>query len=507
MLRSRAAISLGSISTRRGTNAHCRWHSSSSSAKQPAQKGVNRATEEVLLTKTLLQTSNSALIRTWSFPTSMRDALAIIRAVERKYGPVKEFKYFRDFEVPSNYQGIIKVAFRDPESQKRIPEEAEELRIILPSAVPDDQPGGVGLADLEEYLSSTRSPLSSPPKSDTASALNLGNVMANVIEENEAKAKSENAERVITCRIQRTNAPFYTPSYVTYFWPPRQEREAIARQLLNWGGFHDFPPIEKDTSLPENDFFGSPKLDHFRMRRCLRKASKYLRVPNPYEYSPEHVPGSVAHAEEVDWEPLSGSPVPQSDHDIMSVTLEEIQEMESAEWEQPSGSSSSQPKHDVLYTTSVQQRETLDKIAEVGRQLEELELHDNASSIVAVPPHSSDISLNSEPPSQPSTEPAASGEKSRSNELAEQLRAARSLARQVAEEQRRHTKPRQTSSGKAVNIQAEESLLEEPEGVPRQNEANAHPLRSETAEKRSESRQEEGNNMADRLKIAWKGLF
>ncbi|KIL68763.1 hypothetical protein M378DRAFT_8219 [Amanita muscaria Koide BX008] len=139
----------------------------------------------------------------------------------------------------------------------------------------------------------------------------------------------------------------------------------------------------------------------------------------------------------------------------------------------------------------IQERETSEKTAEVERQ----ELHDNASSIAAVPPHSSDISLNSEPHSQTSTDVTESSSAASSTSPAS-----------VAEEQRRHAKPRQTSSsGKVVNIQAEESLLEEPEGVPGQNEANGHPLRSETGEKRSDSQQEEGNNMADRLKIAWKG--
>ena len=221
MLCSRVAYQAPSSGIRNGVNTQWRRSKSISSTKHSVQESMNKTTEEELLTRTLLQTSDSAFIRTWTFPESMRDAFSIIRAVERKYGLVREFKYgrvrclieyyfvpcrpYQDFEVPSNYQLLIKVAFRDPESQKRIPEDAEELEVVLPP-LPDHQSGGIGLADLEEYLSSTESTLNPPSRPDTVSIPNLSNVMASVMEETQEKAENENAKRVITCRIQRARA-------------------------------------------------------------------------------------------------------------------------------------------------------------------------------------------------------------------------------------------------------------------------------------------------------------
>jgi hypothetical protein len=75
----------------------------------------------------------------------------------------------------------------------------------------------------------------------------------------------------------------YTPSGI-YIGSHRRTRESIARNFLNWGGFYEFQPIERTMPITEAMLSVKSNIDHIRMRKCLRKWSQVIGVPNPYEY-------------------------------------------------------------------------------------------------------------------------------------------------------------------------------------------------------------------------------
>ncbi|KAK2463125.1 hypothetical protein APHAL10511_004780 [Amanita phalloides] len=488
MLRSRAAHFETSISqVRRSINVQ--WTRTRASLSD-ADTTQNSAQEEDVFMKNVYNI-DSAFIRTYPFPESMRDAYAIIRAVERKYGLIKEFKFFRDGEVSTNYQSIVKVAFRNPESRKRIPEDAEELQVVLPPAVPLDQPGGIGLADLEEYLETTESAITSCIDSNSTTVPMLHKALADVIEESEEKAETETAERVITCRIQRAGASFYTSRHLSLYWPSRREREAIARQLLNWGGFHDFSPLPANHPLPNEDFFNGSQLEHFRMRCCLRSASELLEMPNPYEVSPKSVPhstGSIVSTKDfpqLEWEPLSGPESTEVEYDPLHVAFEGVKRESSV------GSTFTEP---FIHTSdSTKTAPTL--------QTTDTSLDSRDANISTASP------LEKTPSHVPPTS-ASSAENVHSKEMEAQLRAARSLARQVAHEQKRPAKSTSTLPEEAQSTRNKDSLLEQdpPEAI-----AGNIPVKPvtllETPEQIDDPRQKQGPGVMGKLRNVWGGLF
>jgi hypothetical protein len=93
MLRSRAAHSIVSVS-RHSRRTNTQWKRSNSH-EAARTEDTNDEPEHNLLTRFVYRNEESALIRTVEFPESMRDVLAIVRAVEQKYGLIKEFKCFR----------------------------------------------------------------------------------------------------------------------------------------------------------------------------------------------------------------------------------------------------------------------------------------------------------------------------------------------------------------------------------------------------------------------------
>lgn len=101
--------------------------------------------------------------------------------------------------MSTNYQTIIRVAFRHQQSPRRLPQQ-EELRVTLPPALPCDQPGGIGLADLEGYLGAIENPITS--SSNAPSAPKFEGAMTDAFEESE----TESEERVMKCTVARSGA-------------------------------------------------------------------------------------------------------------------------------------------------------------------------------------------------------------------------------------------------------------------------------------------------------------
>ncbi|KAF5380628.1 hypothetical protein D9615_004679 [Tricholomella constricta] len=248
----------------------------------------------------LVEEPNSAVLRGKKFLHSPADALAVIRAVERKYGAVREYRFTRDFELPSNYQLYVNVAFRDPKAFERIPLKPESFTVALPSTI-SNRPGGVGLDDLEPVLQ--------PQEYVDLDIPTFGNVMDDAVVESGKEETTFTIERTgnifyfkvfhIRELIAAPGVNWYTPSSASKVSPS----EGVAQSFINWGGFHELTPIPAETPIPTSEIFRLSAISHARMRRALRTHSETLRIPNPYEIVAAN---TNASASKLDWEPLPG---------------------------------------------------------------------------------------------------------------------------------------------------------------------------------------------------------
>ncbi|TFK74587.1 hypothetical protein BDN72DRAFT_833084 [Pluteus cervinus] len=280
--------------------------SSSSSGNKP-----NNAEPEFISTE-----RKTAFVRAWNFIESPAHAFAIVRAVEEKYGPVEEFKFPRDFEIPSKYQSRGWIVFKDPKSFERIPPNSEVLHIPAPDVDPD-QPGGISLNELLPLLE----PRKRMQLRQDKPLADFSNFMGDILEHAEETEASRNKSgKTISFRIERARSEHYTKGEDM---PPSPPPEHVQRQFseafVNWGGFYKLKPIPSSTVITDEELFGESKLDHVRMRRALRKHAQLLGVPSPYEYDDSVEQGGdgaqepvreVKKSEDekpVEWEPLPGA--------------------------------------------------------------------------------------------------------------------------------------------------------------------------------------------------------
>ncbi|KAG6902778.1 hypothetical protein C0995_011926 [Termitomyces sp. Mi166 len=197
-----------------------------------------------------------------TFLRSPADALALIRDVERRFGPLQEYKFRRDYDQNTRYQVFVKVAFKDPATHQILPTEFTEFKFECPST-DCDQPGGVGLEDLKPFLQQTSSGHAVPQSSES----------------------EDSPPGVKTATYQLTASPDPLISSSMYTKAPDVSHTS-ARRFLEWGGFHSPKPISSETDLRIESVFRPTSIDHFRMRCALRRYSEMLNVPNPYELAP-----------------------------------------------------------------------------------------------------------------------------------------------------------------------------------------------------------------------------
>ncbi|KAG6885389.1 hypothetical protein C0993_002352 [Termitomyces sp. T159_Od127] len=192
----------------------------------PSKKAVAKPSK-VFLHKLNVE-RNTAFIRvggSYDFLRSPAEAFALLRDVERRFGPIQEFHFNRDYDQNTRYQSLVFVSFKDPASYQRLPSESMEFAFKRPSSNPH-QPGGIGLEDLKPFL--------------------------------EPQPLSEMAD--VSSRT--------------------------AQLFLGWGGFHSLKPISTEADLQIENAFGLTSTDNFRMRCALRRYSEMISVPNPFEVVP-----------------------------------------------------------------------------------------------------------------------------------------------------------------------------------------------------------------------------
>ncbi|KAJ8519940.1 hypothetical protein ONZ45_g3183 [Pleurotus djamor] len=202
--------------------------------------------------------------------TSMVDAFAVIRAIEQRYGTIREFSFTREYTSFNQYNGRIYLVFNSAESRTRIPQAGGTITIPAPREdTLEAQPGGPSLSDIQGFLS---------PKDVSSDIPEFGNILDAAT--SEESAKDTKKQRMIQVTLHHGRREFYTPSAVQ-FGMKRGTKEAAGRSMLNWGGFYPLQPIQKGSSLE----YGASTHDHLRMRRLLRKWSEFTEAPNPFEVS------------------------------------------------------------------------------------------------------------------------------------------------------------------------------------------------------------------------------
>ncbi|KAJ7496915.1 hypothetical protein FB451DRAFT_1209244 [Mycena latifolia] len=205
--------------------------------------------------------------------TSPRDALAIVRTVERRFGRVAEYRINRDAETPSRYQFLANIAFWDPAAYARVPQTPTVLRAVLPPKDDDPLSGGVGLADITSLLD--------------AQEWTDNNLADEVNAHFDAPETPEDGSRIVELRVEHYTGRFQrnevrARSILT--GTPSRFSQAFAANFVRWGGFAPLKPLPGPLKITRSELlFGGAAVDRPHMRQVLQVFSLAYGVKNPYE--------------------------------------------------------------------------------------------------------------------------------------------------------------------------------------------------------------------------------
>ncbi|KAI0764349.1 hypothetical protein BD413DRAFT_577168 [Trametes elegans] len=93
---------------------------------------------------------NSLHVRAWDEIDSMPAFYAMVRAIEQRFGRVREYRVVRDSDQPTNYGGFFIVDLAEEGASQRLPEKSMNIRVEVP--ISPNRPGGVGLDELQDLL-------------------------------------------------------------------------------------------------------------------------------------------------------------------------------------------------------------------------------------------------------------------------------------------------------------------------------------------------------------------
>ncbi|KAJ7039031.1 hypothetical protein C8F04DRAFT_1086879 [Mycena alexandri] len=230
-----------------------------SSAATAASSSAPPATTKVEEHPHLLHVlGNRAIsVRTTDSIVSPADALAIVRAIEHRFGRVAEFRFAKDSD-PNRFRGTAQIAFADPATYARVPTAITRLRVKMPPANDIPESGGAGLADIAPYLD--------------AQEWSGNDLPAEVDEE-----PPTDGSRIIEVNIQPSPNGFESinlPSVIA------KNRTNIISTFVSWGGFAPLSPLPQSVEVTQSDLYcGEPKVDHPHMRNQLQVWNKWLYGP------------------------------------------------------------------------------------------------------------------------------------------------------------------------------------------------------------------------------------
>ncbi|KAJ6495799.1 hypothetical protein C8R47DRAFT_1116442 [Mycena vitilis] len=202
--------------------------------------------------------SAAILLRTTQRIESPIDALAIVRAVERRFGRAADYQFFRDAENSSQYQFIAHFAFWDPAAYARVPQKSTILRVKLPPVNDNLMAGGIGLADAAPYLEPQDWP---------------DNDLAAEVDAHSVYEPPTGGSRIIEVSVDHATGRALLKRDAkrgTGFNDGRAQF-SIMTNFVRWGGFAPKEPLPADVpNITRSDlWFGNANIDHVRMRNQL----------------------------------------------------------------------------------------------------------------------------------------------------------------------------------------------------------------------------------------------
>ncbi|KAF8435025.1 hypothetical protein L210DRAFT_3762782, partial [Boletus edulis BED1] len=221
-------------------------------------------------------------------PESIVDAVHGLRAIERQFGRIRDYRLLRDSEIRSEYQAICWAAFESPRSLLRVPPQGTTLKVTLPPPLRRPE-GGPGLDDLKGLL-----------------------VPEDCGKPNPSSSEDESAEpaRFVRLTVKRAATAITFRNTVKPPFRSRAMKAAIGHAFLEWGGFAPLKPIYEN------------------MRMALNKWSQILGVADPL-FPEMKQPLGDTETQKIDtgddWEPLSE---PFRMPGIKANPAEEIEEIE-----------------------------------------------------------------------------------------------------------------------------------------------------------------------------------
>ncbi|KAJ7668648.1 hypothetical protein DFH06DRAFT_1182174 [Mycena polygramma] len=202
--------------------------------------------------------SAAILLRTTERIESPIDALAIVRAVERRFGRAADYQFYRDAENSNQYQFIAHFAFWDPAAYSRVPKKSTILRVKLPPINDNLMAGGIGLAEAAPYLDSQDWP---------------DNDLAAEVDAHSVHEAPTDGSRIIAVSVDHATGRALLKRDAkrgTGFNDGRAQF-SIMTNFVRWGGFAPKEPLAADVpKITRSDlWFGNATIDHVRMRNQL----------------------------------------------------------------------------------------------------------------------------------------------------------------------------------------------------------------------------------------------
>ncbi|KAJ6497689.1 hypothetical protein C8R45DRAFT_135875 [Mycena sanguinolenta] len=194
-------------------------------------------------------------LRTLGAISSPLDALAIIRAVERRFGRVSGYHFYRDAELSNRYQYALYLSFWDPAAYSRVPNNQNDTTIYvkLPPVPASPISGGPGLADIMPFLNHqdwTDNDLAAevdahfcPPETPT------------------------DGSRILRLQLEHYRGEFNRVDIPNVH---NRHHASLMANFVRWGGFAPKEPLPEPPIITLSDLlFGDGAVDHPCMRHQL----------------------------------------------------------------------------------------------------------------------------------------------------------------------------------------------------------------------------------------------
>ncbi|KAJ7188673.1 hypothetical protein C8R46DRAFT_1055468 [Mycena filopes] len=212
---------------------------------------------------------------------SPKDALAIVRAVERRFGRVAEFRVYPASHSNRYFQNTAYFTLWDPAAYVRVPAKPTRISVKVPASKEEGfENGGIGLADIAPYLD----------------AQDWAGDDASLPLPEEAPT---DGSRIIQLDIEHSEKRFQNfkgsmPNSISYL------RNSIIPHFVSWGGFAPLKPLPEPVKITRSDLYCGSTIDQPHMRKQLEVWKNWLQgqpVTSKLRNVPAREPSPSAVAE------------------------------------------------------------------------------------------------------------------------------------------------------------------------------------------------------------------